>query len=116
MTDPGKVHTKGCVLVSDKDNEQGKNVQKSGVSPEKSKKAEKPEPRKKGFFARTAEGVARWSREMKSELKKVVWPTREQTVNNTVIALAVMLFVGAFIWAFDWIAGMGVQALLAAFS
>ena len=31
--------------------------------------------------------IAKWWREMKSELKKVVWPTPKQVVNNTIVAL-----------------------------
>ena len=35
---------------------------------------------KTGIFAR----IAKWMRELKSELKKVQWPTTKQTVNNTI--------------------------------
>ena len=71
------------------------------------KKADKAEKKdaKPGFFQR----IARWFREMKSELKKVVWPTPKQTVNNTVIV------VGICIWVFDWLAGEIVRALLRLF-
>ena len=52
-----------------------------------------------------------WFREMKSELKKVVWPTPKQVVKNTLIVLACVLIVGAFIWVFDYVAGTGITAL-----
>ena len=51
---------------------------KPAKAEKKAKKDEKP-----GFFQR----VARWFREMKSELKKVVWPTPKQTINNLIRAL-----------------------------
>ena len=73
------------------------------------KKAEKDD--KPGFFQR----IARWFREMKSELKKVVWPTPKQTVNNTVIVIICVIVVGICIWVFDWLAGEIVRALLRLF-
>ena len=56
--------------------------------------------------------VAKWWREMKSELKKVVWPTSKQVVNNTVVALSVMVASAIVIWGFDEIAQMIVRAVL----
>ena len=56
--------------------------------------------------------VAKWWREMKSELKKVVWPTPHQIVNNTIVALVVMAASAVVIWGFDWIAGQIVGAVL----
>ena len=69
----------------------------------KAKKDEKP-----GLFQR----VARWFREMKSELKKVVWPTPKQTVNNTVIVIVCVIVVGIFIWVFDALASGIIAALI----
>lgn len=45
--------------------------------------------------------LAKWFREMRSELKKVVWPTPRQIVNNTGVALAVMAVSSIAIWALD---------------
>ena len=56
--------------------------------------------------------IAKWWREMKSELKKVVWPTPKQIVNNTVVALVVMLVSAIVIWGFDEIAKLVVSAVL----
>ena len=56
--------------------------------------------------------VAKWWREMKSELKKVIWPTPKQTVNNTVVALVVMAVSAIVIWGFDRIAELIVQAVV----
>ena len=56
--------------------------------------------------------IAKWWREMKSELKKVVWPTPRQIVNNTAVALVVMAVSAIVIWGFDWIAGQIVGAVL----
>lgn len=43
----------------------------------------------------------RFFKEVKSEMKKVVWPSRKQVVKNTLIVMAVVLILGVFIWALD---------------
>ena len=50
--------------------------------------------------------VTRWGREMRSELKKVVWPTRKQLLNNCIVAIVMMLICGVIIGAFDQIAAL----------
>ena len=57
--------------------------------------------------------VAKWWREMKSELKKVVWPTPKQVLKNTVAALVVMAISAIVIWGFDEIAQLIVKAVIA---
>ena len=42
-----------------------------------------------------------WFREMKSELKKVVWPNRKTVLKNTGTVLLCSLVIGACIWIFD---------------
>ena len=73
---------------------------------QKDKKSDKKS--KPGVFSR----IGRWMRELKSELKKVQWPTTKQTVNNTLIVIACVLVVGVFIWAFDALATNVVKALI----
>ena len=55
--------------------------------------------------------VQKWFREMKSELKKVIWPTRKTLVKNTLIAVGVMVAAAIVIWGFDELAQMLVKAL-----
>ena len=73
-----------------------------------SDKAKKDKKAKPGLFAR----VGKWLKDMKSELKKVQWPTRKQTINNTLIVIACVIVVGVFIWIFDYIAGSAIDVLL----
>ena len=56
--------------------------------------------------------LSRWFREMKSELKKVVWPTWEQVVKNTSVVIVMVVVIGAFIWLVDWLMTLGVGSLL----
>lgn len=46
----------------------------------------------KGFF----KGV-------KSELKKVVWPTRKQLINNTIMVLVLVVVLSVIVLGFDMI-------------
>jgi len=55
--------------------------------------------------------IAKWFREMRSELKKVVWPTPKQIVNNTFVSLVVMAASAIAVWALDFAAGQIFQAL-----
>ena len=78
------------------------------TAPAKAVTAVKKEDKKPGLFKR----IAKWFREMKSELKKVVWPTRKQTLNNVIVAVVVMVLAGIVIWAFDQLAYLIVQSLI----
>ena len=53
----------------------------------------------------------RWFREMRSELKKVVWPTPKQILNNTLVSLTVMAVAAVVIWAIDQAGGQIFQAI-----
>ena len=58
----------------------------------------------------------RWFREMKSELKKVVWPSGKETAKNTGTVLLCSVVVGAFIWIFDAVAVLAVNTLIGLFA
>ena len=53
-----------------------------------------------------------WFREMKSELKKVVWPNKKTVAKNTGTVLLCSLGIGACIWIFDFVAVSAVQIIL----
>ncbi len=80
-----------------------KTKQGGGSAKDKSTKEKKP-----GFFSR----VGKWFRDLKSECKKIVWPTRKQTINNTLIVLATILVVGVFIWVLDAVLNLGITTLI----
>ena len=56
-----------------------------------------------------------WSREMKSELKKVVWPNKQTVIKNTGTVLLCSLVIGACIWIFDFVAVSAVDLILSVF-
>ena len=67
--------------------------------------------KKPNIFVRMGTGLSRWFREMKSELKKVVWPSGKQLVNNTLVVLVSVLIVGVIVCLFDMLAGLGIDLL-----
>ena len=67
--------------------------------------------KKPNFFVSTGNKISKWFREMKSELKKVVWPSGKQLVNNTLVVLAAVLIVGIIVCLFDYVAGWGIGLL-----
>lgn len=52
--------------------------------------------------------IAKFFRESKSEMKKVVWPTRKQVAKNSLVVVAAVLIVGIIIWVLDLIFQFGI--------
>ncbi len=80
---------------------------KTNAAPAKAVTAVKKDEVRLGLFAR----IGKWFREMKSELKKVIWPTGKTLFNNTAISVGVMLVSAVLLWGFDELAQMLVRAL-----
>ena len=74
------------------------------------------EVKKENWFKRTWGGLCRYLRELKSELKKVVWPTPKQVAKNTLIVVACVIVVGIFIWRFDFVAQACITGLIGLFN
>jgi len=49
--------------------------------------------------------LARFVKEVRAELKKVIWPSKNQVINNTIIVLIACLIIGGIIWILDFILG-----------
>lgn len=76
-------------------------VKDTAVQPKKSEKVQKKADKKPGLFAR----IARWFRELKSEAKKVVWPSGKQVVKNTVVVIVVAVVVCVLVTVLDVVFG-----------
>ena len=70
------------------------------------------EVKKENWFKRTWGQTKKYFRELRSELKKVVWPTGEQVLKNAAIVVGCVIVVGIFIWLFDFVAQFGIDALI----
>jgi len=69
---------------------------------------EKSAKKKNNIFKR----IAKWFRELRSELKKVTWPTRKQIIKETCVVLGIVAVCGITLWAFDYIAGLGIRTII----
>ena len=61
----------------------------------------------------TEPGRATWAfgRGASIEIRKVVWPTRKETVQTTIMVLIMVLIVGIILWLFDIMVAWGVGSL-----
>ena len=58
-------------------------------------------------------GKTAWSyiQGSRTELRRVVWPTRQETMQTTLMVIIVVLILAIFIWALDIALAAGVQLL-----
>lgn len=64
-----------------------------------SKSAAKNDKKKKSFGSR----FTRFFKDLKSEIKKVIWPSKTQIKNNTIVVLIFMAIAAVFTWGIDFI-------------
>ena len=77
------------------------------------KKVQNSQPdKKKKKKAKGSGKIGKWFREMRSELKKVVWPSRKQIVNNSLVAIVVIVIFAIVVWGFDQLANQAINALI----
>ncbi|OGE29978.1 preprotein translocase subunit SecE [Candidatus Daviesbacteria bacterium RIFCSPHIGHO2_02_FULL_36_13] len=58
--------------------------------------------------------IVNFLKEVKEELAKVAWPTREQTIRYTILVVIVAVAVGAFLGGLDYILTLFTSFLLEA--
>ena len=71
----------------------------------------KPEKKAKAKKVKKPSAFGKFFRDLKGEFKKIVWPSKKQIINNTVVVIAAILVVGTFIWLVD----LGLGALIQLF-
>ncbi len=68
------------------------------------------------FIAATSEPGKRslgFVKEARVEVRKVVWPTRQETIQTTIAVLFMVILVAIMLWLFDMLLGWGVAKILA---
>ena len=70
------------------------------------------EVKKENWFVRTWGHICRYFRELRSELKKVVWLPWNQTRKSSLVVLVVMLAFAVAIGLLDWGLGEGFLAFV----
>lgn len=67
-----------------------------------------PEKKQKEKKTKKQNGIAKYFRDLKGEFKKIVWPSKKQIINNTIVVIVAIVVCGVFIWAMD----LGLSALM----
>jgi len=68
-----------------------------------------------GFVAlQTAKGRSFWQllKDARTEIRKVVWPTKAETRQTTMIVMAVVVLVGLLLWALDSLLSLAVSGII----
>ncbi len=60
----------------------------------------------------TSEGIRRAVDDIRNELRKVTWPTPEQTRNLTLVVISVCIVVGAFLFIVDSLLAQVVKLII----
>ena len=65
------------------------------------------------IFIKSAQGdrLLHFVKETRIELRKVVWPTREETIKTTGIVLIAVIIIAIFLWIVDAFFTWGVQSI-----
>lgn len=87
---------------------------KSSAKTESKKGADKKAAKAKDSSKKDVKkgGIKKYFRDLKSEIKKVVWPSKEKVTNNTGVVLAVMVVCGLALFGIDSLLAVAVNALL----
>lgn len=65
-----------------------------------------------GFTTAKGHELIELGRNAKKEILRVVWPTRQETVQTTVIVLVAVIVVGLVLWLIDTLLGWAVSGLI----
>lgn len=74
------------------------------IQPKKAEKSKSAKPSKPNIFAR----LAQYFRDVRSEMKRVVWPQRPEVINSSIVVLVTLIFFVALTFTVD---SLVVQAL-----
>ncbi len=73
-------------------------------------------PRSSNSLVRRLQSWRQFFRDVRLEMKKVTWPTREDVYSTTVVTVIVVIFFGYFLWGTNWVLSHLVQALIDRYS
>jgi len=63
---------------------------------------------------RLGQSLIGFARESRMEVRKVVWPTRQETVQTTFMVIVAVIIIGIFLWLVDMLLGWAIQMLTGA--
>jgi preprotein translocase subunit SecE len=88
-------------VAEEKINEEKKEIKKTNSNKKIEKKGAKP-----------VNPVTRYFRETRGELRKVTWPTRQESWRLTAIVIAVSTAMAFFLWFWDFVFSQSIQWLI----
>jgi preprotein translocase subunit SecE len=62
-------------------------------------------------FSRYGTELRRFVELSRIELRKVVWPTRQETMQTTIVVFVFVAVAGLFFWALDWVLALATRYL-----
>jgi preprotein translocase subunit SecE len=62
---------------------------------------------------RTSYGRSAWAFavDARNEVRKVVWPTRKETTQTTMVVISMVILMAIVLWIFDWFLALGIAFL-----
>ena len=71
------------------------------------------------LFMNPAESIKEWTQkaqqfyaDVRSEMKKVSWPSRQEVIGTTIVVIVAVFFFGLYLGAVDQLLGMGLSWVL----
>lgn len=75
---------------------------------ETSQRSKRPSPKEAAARQRQHVGAKQFTNEVIGEMRKVLWPTRQQVATSSMIVVVVVIVMMTYIWALD----LGAQKLI----
>ncbi|MFC1589666.1 preprotein translocase subunit SecE [Pseudomonadota bacterium] len=63
------------------------------------------------YTTRLGQSIVGFGRESRAEVRKVVWPTRQETIQTTMMVIVTVIILGILLWLIDMVLVSAVQYL-----
>ncbi|MBQ3007480.1 MAG: preprotein translocase subunit SecE [Clostridia bacterium] len=81
------------------------------VAAAEKKKDKKPANPNGNIFVRAGKAIKKFCKDLKGEIKKIVWPDAKTVLKSTLVVLAVVAVCGLAIAIVDWLLSQGLSLL-----
>ena len=81
------------------------------VAAAEKKKEKKPANPNGNIFVRAGKAIKKFCKDLKGEIKKIVWPDAKTVLKSTLVVLAVVAICGIAIGVVDWLLSQGLSLL-----
>ena len=81
------------------------------VAAAEKKKEKKPANPNGNFFVRAGKAIKKFCKDLKGEIKKIVWPDAKTVLKSTLVVLVAVAICGIAIGVVDWLLSQGLSLL-----